>query len=67
MNGSRHSLLRQAGPLLLGRGGGAVLAFALPLALTRLLSVAEYGTYKAVFLIVATGYHVLQAGLAQSL
>src|SRR5687767_8479879 len=61
------SLLKQAGPLLLGRGGGAVLAFALPLLLTRLLTVADYGTYKAAFLVVTTAYFVLQAGLAQSL
>ena len=62
-----HSLLRQAGPLLLGRGGGAVLAFALPLLLTRLLSIADYGTYKAAFLAITTAYFILQAGMAQSL
>lgn len=63
----RGSLLSQAGPLLLGRGGVALLSFSLPLALTRLLPVAEYGTYKALFLVVTTAYFILQAGLAISL
>jgi len=66
-NSGSKSLLRQAGPLLIGRGGGAVLSFVLPLMLTRLLTVADYGTYKAAFLIVSTAYFILQAGLAQSL
>jgi O-antigen/teichoic acid export membrane protein len=65
--GSGHSLLRQAGPLMVGRGAAAVLSFALPLVLTRLLNVADYGTYKAAFLVITTGYHILQAGMAQSL
>ena len=67
MSHGGKSLLRQAGPLLLGRGGGAVLSFVLPLLLTRLLAVADYGTYKAAFLIISTAYFILQAGLAQSL
>src|SRR5438270_8823414 len=61
------TILRQAGPLMLGRGGATVLGFALPLILTRLLPQAEFGTYKQVWLIVTTGYFMLQLGLAQSL
>jgi O-antigen/teichoic acid export membrane protein len=60
-------ILRQAGPLMLGRGGATVLGFALPLILTRLLPQAEFGTYKQVWLVVTTGFHMLQLGLAQSL
>ena len=52
---------------MLGRGGATVLGFALPLILTRLLPQAEFGTYKQVWLIVSTGYYMLQLGLAQSL
>jgi O-antigen/teichoic acid export membrane protein len=64
---AKKSLIGQAGPLLLGRGGSTVLCFALPLLLTRLLPQAEYGTYKALFLVVTTSFFILQAGLAQSL
>jgi O-antigen/teichoic acid export membrane protein len=52
---------------MLGRGGATVLGFALPLILTRLLPQAEFGTYKQVWLVVTTGYFMLQLGLAQSL
>ena len=60
-------ILRQAGPLLLGRGGATVLGFALPLILTRLLPQAEFGTYKQIWLVVTTAYFMLQLGLSQSL
>ncbi|HEY4883896.1 MAG TPA: oligosaccharide flippase family protein [Myxococcales bacterium] len=60
-------ILRQAGPLMLGRGGATALGVALPLILTRLLPQAEFGTYKQVWLVVTTAYFVLQLGLAQSL
>jgi O-antigen/teichoic acid export membrane protein len=52
---------------MLGRGGATVLGFALPLILTRLLPQSEFGTYKQVWLVVTTGYFMLQLGLAQSL
>lgn len=64
---SKKSLIAQAGPLFLGRGGSTVLCFALPLLLTRLLPQAEYGTYKALFLVATTAFFVLQLGLSQSL
>jgi O-antigen/teichoic acid export membrane protein len=60
-------ILRQAGPLMLGRGGATVLGFALPLILTRLLPQAEFGTYKQIWLVVTTAYFMLQLGLSQSL
>jgi O-antigen/teichoic acid export membrane protein len=60
-------ILKQAGPLMLGRGGATVLGFALPLILTRLLPQAEFGTYKQIWLVVTTAYFMLQLGLAQSL
>src|SRR3954464_3210060 len=60
-------ILKQAGSLVLGGGGAAVLGFALPLILTRLLPQAEFGTYKQVWLVVTTAYFMLQLGLAQSL
>src|SRR3954471_16081207 len=65
---SKHGgILRQAGPLMLGRGGATVLGFALPLILTRLLPQAEFGTYKQVWLVVTTACFMLQLGLSQSL
>src|SRR5438067_11913822 len=60
-------ILRQAGPLMLGRAGATVLGFALPLILTRLLPQAEFGTYKQIWLVVTTGFFMLQLGLSQSL
>ena len=51
-------ILRQAGPLMLGRGGATALGFALPLILTRLLPQAEFGTYKQVWLVVTTAWPV---------
>jgi O-antigen/teichoic acid export membrane protein len=60
-------ILKQAGPLLLGRAGATVLGFALPLILTRLLPQAEFGTYKQVWLVVSTGYFMLQLGISGSL
>ena len=62
-----RGILGQAGPLMLGRAGATVLGFALPLILTRLLPQAEFGTYKQVWLVVTTGYFMLQLGLSQSL
>jgi O-antigen/teichoic acid export membrane protein len=62
-----RGILGQAGPLLLGRLGATVLGFALPLILTRLLPQSEFGTYKQVWLVVTTGFFMLQLGIAQSL
>ena len=62
-----RGILGQAGPLMLGRAGATVVSFALPLILTRLLPQSEFGTYKQVWLVVSTGYFMLQMGLSQSL
>src|SRR5213594_1901894 len=62
-----RGILGQAGPLMLGRAGAAVVGFALPLILTRLLPQAQFGTYKQIWLVVTTAYFMLQLGLAQSL
>src|SRR3954471_8718050 len=67
MSRSGGGILRQAGPLMLGRGGATVLGLALPLILTRLLPQAEFGTYKQVWLVVTTAFFMLQLGLSQSL
>jgi len=64
---SPGGILKQAGPLMLGRGGATVLGFVLPLILARLLPQAQFGTYKQVWLVVSTGYFMLQLGLAGSL
>ena len=52
---------------MLGRLGATVLSFALPLILTRLLPQSEFGTYKQVWLVITTGFFMLQLGIAQSL
>ena len=62
-----RGILGQAGPLLLGRLGATVLSFILPLILTRLLPQSDFGTYKQVWLVVSTGFFMLQLGIAQSL
>ena len=62
-----RGILRQAGPLLLGRLGATVLGFALPLILTRLLPQKDFGTYKQVWLVITTGVFMLQLGMSQSL
>ena len=65
---SRHSgILRQAGPLMLGRGGATLLGFALPLILTRLLPPAQFGTYKQIWLVATTVAAMLQLGMGQTL
>src|SRR5256885_6797691 len=60
-------ILRQAGPLMLGRGGATVVGFALPLLPARRFRQAECGTYKQAGRVVTTAYFMLQLGLAQSL
>jgi O-antigen/teichoic acid export membrane protein len=67
MTMAQRGILKQAGPLLLGRAGATVLSFALPLILTRLLPQAEFGTYKQVWLVVLTAYFMLQLGISGSL
>jgi O-antigen/teichoic acid export membrane protein len=60
-------LLRQAAPLMMGRGASAVITLAIPMVLARLLRPAEFGLYKQAFLVTGTATLLLQMGLAQSL
>ncbi|HEY2029865.1 MAG TPA: lipopolysaccharide biosynthesis protein [Myxococcales bacterium] len=57
----------RSGPLLLSRVASAVLTFALPLVLVRLLDRHSFGTYKQFFLVTQTLLLVGQLGLTQSL
>jgi O-antigen/teichoic acid export membrane protein len=60
-------LLGKSGPLVVSRLGSAVLTFALPLYLVRLLSPHSFGVYKQFFLVAQTLLLVGQLGLTQSL
>ena len=62
-----RATLGQASPLVLSRLCSAVLTFALPLVLVRLLDPTAFGTYKQFFLISQTLLLVGQLGLTQSL
>jgi O-antigen/teichoic acid export membrane protein len=61
------SLLTRARPLMLARSASAVLTFAIPLVLARMLTPESYGTYKQFVLVAQTLYLVLPFGMAQSL
>nr|WP_242345242.1 oligosaccharide flippase family protein [Anaeromyxobacter sp. SG22] len=61
------SLMRQAGPLIAARLFTAVLTLSIPLVLARVLPLAEYGTYKQLFLIALTLSSILPFGVGQSL
>ncbi|MFN7133343.1 MAG: lipopolysaccharide biosynthesis protein, partial [Myxococcales bacterium] len=61
------SVLGRAGPLVLARFFTAVLTVCIPLVLARRMALAEYGTYKQLFLVAQTLYFVLSFGLPQSL
>ncbi len=63
----RRSVLGRAGPLVLARFFTAALSVSVPLVLARRMELAEYGTYKQLFLIAQTLYFVLSFGLPQSL
>jgi O-antigen/teichoic acid export membrane protein len=59
--------LGASSPLVAGRLASAVLTFALPLVLARMLTPALFGTYKQFFLIAVTLQLTGQLGLGQSL
>lgn len=59
--------LRNTGALIAGRGAAYLVALAIPVALARLLTPAEFGSYKQVFLIFNTLFLMLQFGMAESL
>ncbi len=59
--------LGRSGPLVLSRATSAMLTFALPLVLVRILSPGSFGLYKQFFLLAQTLLLVGQVGLTQSL
>ncbi len=64
---SSPSFLRRAGPLVLARFASAVVTTVVPLVLARALPIAEYGTYKLLFLVGTTLTAIFTFGLPQSL
>lgn len=62
-----NSIFRPAALLLAGRALGFVAAFGIPVVLTRIFPVSEFGTYKQVFLIYGTLLAIAQIGMAESL
>jgi O-antigen/teichoic acid export membrane protein len=66
-DGAGSSLLRQATPLIAARLFTALLTLSIPLVLARVLPLAEYGTYKQLFLVALTLSLVLPLGVSQSL
>ena len=61
------SILRRARPLIAARLASACITLFIPLVLARMLPLAEYGTYKLLFLVALTSGAVLPLGVAQSL
>jgi O-antigen/teichoic acid export membrane protein len=53
--------------LMLGRTAGFIATFFIPVVLVRVLDVAEFGTYKQLFLLFATIFPLAQIGMAESL
>src|SRR5262249_45465266 len=64
---SSPSFLRRAGPLVLARFASAVVTTVVPLVLARAMAIAEYGTYKQLFLVGTTLTAIFTFGLPQSL
>src|SRR4051812_48551001 len=67
MQASKPSILRRAGPLMIARFAVAVVGFAIPLALARVLLPSSYGTFKQAWLLSSTLCLVLPFGLTPSL
>ncbi|HEY1907066.1 MAG TPA: lipopolysaccharide biosynthesis protein [Myxococcaceae bacterium] len=64
---SSPSFLRRAGPLVLARFASAIVTTVVPLVLARAMAIAEYGTYKQLFLVGTTLTAIFTFGLPQSL
>ncbi|HTS79491.1 MAG TPA: oligosaccharide flippase family protein [Myxococcaceae bacterium] len=64
---SSPSFLRRAGPLVLARFASAIVTTVVPLVLARAMPIAEYGTYKQLFLVATTLTAICTFGLPQSL
>jgi O-antigen/teichoic acid export membrane protein len=63
----RDAVSGAASRLVAGRTAGFVASFAIPMVLARVFGLAEFGTYKQLFLIYATLYGLAQVGMAESL
>jgi O-antigen/teichoic acid export membrane protein len=61
------SSLRRARPLIAARLVSACVTLSIPLVLARMLPLAEYGTYKQLFLLSLTASAILPLGVTQSL
>lgn len=59
--------LGRAAPLVLARFASAIISTVIPLVLARAMDLAEYGSYKQIFLVTQTLYLVLPFGMVQSL
>ncbi len=63
----RPSTTKPALVLTAGRTVGFVIAFAMPIILTRLFSQEQYGTYRLIFVLFGSLYGLSQMGMAESL
>jgi O-antigen/teichoic acid export membrane protein len=61
------AIARPAVLLVIGRTIGFALSFAIPVVLARVLGLADFGTYKQIFLIWTTVFGLAQLGFAESL
>jgi O-antigen/teichoic acid export membrane protein len=61
------TLLGRAGPLIAARLVSGLVTLSIPLVLARTMPIAEYGTYKQLFLLSFTASAILPFGLSQSL
>lgn len=62
-----RSFLNKAGPLVAARLVTALMTLSIPLVLARVMNLADYGTYKQLFLVSHTLYLIVPFGVAQSL
>ncbi|MFL5262075.1 MAG: lipopolysaccharide biosynthesis protein [Anaeromyxobacteraceae bacterium] len=61
------TLLGRAGPLIAARLVSGLVTLSIPLVLARTMPIAEYGTYKQLFLLSFTASAILPFGVSQSL
>ena len=65
--GNAESLTKQTLILMIGKTGGLMISFILPLIIVRLTDQEGFGTYKQFFLIFSTLFLLEQLGMTQSL
>ena len=61
-----RSLIAQAGWLMIARVTGFAFTFLIPIVLSRVLDLKQFGLYKQAFLIVATAQSILPLGFGMS-